>query len=497
MDTIDSDRLRDDLASQIDGDLLLDNLSRSLYATDASPFEVVPAGVVRPKHERDAQSLVKYAAEHSISLVPRGAGTASAGAALGPGLVVDFARYMNEIREVGPDWIRVEPGVTWADIDRVLAPAGRRLPIESADAPTATIGGLIATSTGGPRLSLFGYPHRHMISARCLIDSGDVVDLAAVPRTPPMDLPDRFRRLHRAATELLDRYSITIATERSRMAATRCGYRLDALTPETLDYLKLLAGSEGTLALFTELTVRTQARPGGRAVVLIGYESIDAALSATQDLALHGPTACVLLDHRLLSLIRVRTELLGRAVPAETGAALAVEFEADTQAEARDRVLATADNVRPPIGWVRWAVAGVTTEDADRLWSLVDAAMPSLADLRGGPPAARGVDDVGVPPPRLIAFIPQVQEILRRHDATAAFLVYPLDGHVHVRPFLDPGEPEDAARLWAIAEEVNCVALELGGTISKRHGTGLARTPWVEKEFPSLLPVFREAQDDF
>jgi Fe-S oxidoreductase len=336
-----------------------------------------------------------------------------------------------------------------------------------------------------------------VVSARCLIDSGEIVDLGRVPRTPPVDLPDRFRRLHRATTELLDRYSAMITTERARMAATRCGYRLDALTPEYLDYPKLLTGSEGTLALFTELTLRTETRPGGRAVVLIGYESIEAALSATQDLAMHAPTACILLDHRLLSLVGARTELLGRAVPTEAGAALAVEFEANTQTEARDCVLATAENVRPPIGWARWAVAGVTTEDADRLWSVVDAALSSLADLRGGPPAVRGIDDVGVPCNRLSEFVPKVQEILRRRDTTAAFMIHPLDGHVHVRPFLNLAKSEDAARLWAIAEEVNNAALELGGTISVRLGTGMARTPWVEKEFPSLMPIFRELKTIF
>jgi FAD/FMN-containing dehydrogenase len=114
MNAIDIGRLRDDLAGLLEGDLLLDDLNRALHATDASPFEVRPLGVVRPKHEGDVQAVLGYAAEHGIPLTARGGGTGTAGAALGPGLVIDFARYMHAIREVGRDWVRVQPGVTWA-----------------------------------------------------------------------------------------------------------------------------------------------------------------------------------------------------------------------------------------------------------------------------------------------------------------------------------------------------------------------------------------------
>jgi FAD/FMN-containing dehydrogenase len=142
-------------------------------------------------------------------------------------------------------------------------------------------------------------------------------------------------------------------------------------------------------------------------------------------------------------------------------------------------------------------VPAFAPEEINRLWGLVDAALPSLSTLRGGPPAVTGLEDLGVPPADLSAFLTRVQGVLQRHETTAAFLVHASAGQVELRPFLDPADPADAARLWAIAEDVYALALELGGTISARHGTGLARTPWVAKQYPQLTPVFRELKTIF
>src|SRR5437660_5845513 len=110
MDEPPRERIQDDLKGLIKGELLFDELSRTLYSTDASIFQVRPAGVVVPRDEEDVQALVRYAAEHGVSLVPRGAGTGLAGEALGPGLVVDLSRYFRDILEVGGDTARAQSG---------------------------------------------------------------------------------------------------------------------------------------------------------------------------------------------------------------------------------------------------------------------------------------------------------------------------------------------------------------------------------------------------
>ncbi|HEY1378465.1 MAG TPA: FAD-linked oxidase C-terminal domain-containing protein [Gemmataceae bacterium] len=497
MDPADRDRLRDDLAAALDGELLLDDLRRGLYATDASLFEVPPLAVVRPRSEADVQAVVRYAAEHQLPVTARGAGTGTAGAALGPGLVLDFSRFLHDIVAVGPDTVRVRTGATWERVAARLARDGRRLTVEPAGAATSTLGGIVAANAAGPRAARLGYPRDQVVAVRAVLDSGDAVDFTPLPQTPPPDAPARLAAIHRATVALLDRNAEAIVAERPRTPFNRCGYLLhDVLTADALDYPRLLAGTEGTLALFTEVTLRTEPLPGGRGVALFACGDLHAALKAVGRVLPRRPAACELLDGRLLSLVRARGGELVRLLPAHAGAALLVEFEADSGEDARRQTLDLIDGlVREHLALL--AVPALAPDEARRVWALVDAALPGLETLRGGPPAVTGVEDVGVPPAELPAFLTRVQDVLQRHETTAAMLVHAAAGQVHLRPFLDPAIPADAARLWAIAEDTYALALELGGTVSGRHGTGLARTPWVAKQYPRLATVFRDLKTIF
>jgi FAD/FMN-containing dehydrogenase/Fe-S oxidoreductase len=497
MDPSQRDRLRDDLRGALDGEILLDDLQCDLYATDGSLFEVRPLAVVRPRNEADVQTIVRYAAEHQVPITARGAGTGTAGAALGPGVIVDFSRFLNDIVTVGGDTIRAQAGASWERVAARLARDGRRLTVEPAGAAPSTLGGIVAANAAGPRVARLGYPRDQVMAVRAVLDSGDAVELTATPRLSPPAAPGRFQIIHRSTASLLDRHAETIGAERPRTPFNRCGYLLqDVLTADALDYPRLLAGSEGTLALFTEVTLRTKPIPAGRGVVLFACADLNAALAAVARLLPRRPAACELLDGRLLSLVRARGGETGRLVPAHAGAALLVEFEADAPEMTRRETLdAIHELVRDDLAIL--AVPGFAAQEADRLWDLVAVALPSLETLRGWPPAVTGVEDVAVLPAELPAFLGRVQEVLRRHETTAATLVHATAGQVHLRPFLDPTVDADSAKLWAIAEDLYAVALEMGGTISGRHGTGLARTPWIAKQFPRLVSVFRELKTIF
>ena len=139
------ERVRDDLRGIVRGDLLFDELSRTLYSTDASIFQIEPLGVIAPRDEEDLQAIVKYAASQKIPLVARGAGTGLAGEALGDGLILDLSRHFREIVELGPDWVRVQPGVVLQQLNEKLARSGRRFAPDPSNAATCTLGGMLAT----------------------------------------------------------------------------------------------------------------------------------------------------------------------------------------------------------------------------------------------------------------------------------------------------------------------------------------------------------------
>jgi FAD/FMN-containing dehydrogenase/Fe-S oxidoreductase len=493
-------RVRDDLHGFFKGEILFDELARALYSTDASIFQVRPIGVAVPRDEEDVQALVRYAHEHEVPLIPRGAGTGVAGEALGAGLVVDLSRNFRQIVEVQGDQVRVQPGVTLAALQQRLAHVGRRFAPDPASGAVCTIGGMLANDASGARALRHGYTRDHVAALRAVLDNGEAVALGLERVPQPTDAqPTHLHDILTALAVLLDQNRELIEQHRPRTPFDRCGYRLaGVMRDEMIDLPRLLVGSEGTLALFTEATLRTVPLPGGQSVALVGFASLDDALRAAQLAQGTGPAACELLDRRLLSLVR-GSDTGGAAalIPGAIEAVLLVEYEADSPAEAAR----AADNLVEQLrGGERLAMHAITAcepEAHDRLWQLREVALPSLYGLKGGAQPLPLVEDVGVPVEALPEYLRRVQEILQQHQTTASFLIHAGTGQVHTRPFLDLRQPEHVARLWDLAEQIHALALELGGTISTQHGTGLARTPWVARQFGPLFPLLRQVKAIF
>lgn len=492
-------RVRDDLHGFFKGELLFDDLTRSLYSTDASIFQVTPAGVVRPRDEEDVQALVRYAHENNVPLSARGAGTGVAGESLGNGLLVDLSQHFRGIVEVGSDSVRVQPGVTYAALQRRLAEIGRRFAPDTAST-VCTLGGMLATDASGAHAIKHGYTHDHVTGLRIVLDNGDAVNVARERVPQPGDaVSSHFHDILTTLGVLLEPHEELIRASRPRTAFDRCGYRLhDVLVDGTLDLPRLLVGSEGTLALFTEATLRTIPLPGGRSVVLLGFRRVEDALRAAQLTVPTGPAACELMDRRLLSLARGSDAgKIGALVSPVAEAVLLVEYEADSPAEAQRRADELAAQFLHGERLALHAVAASDPQEYERLWQLRDVALPSLYSLKGGAQPLPFVEDVGVPVEAMNDFLRCAQEVLREHETTASFLIHAGSGQIHTRPFLDLQRPEDTSKLSAIAEKVHRLALDLGGTVSTQHGTGLARTAWVARQAGPLYPLYREVKAIF
>jgi FAD/FMN-containing dehydrogenase/Fe-S oxidoreductase len=493
------ERILDDLKGVLKGELLFDELSRALYSTDASIFQVEPLGVVVPQDEEDVQALVRYAGEHQLALVPRGAGTGLAGEALGSGLIVDLSRHFRSVIEIGDDTVRVQPGIVYRDLNARLAQLGRRFAPDPTSGVQCTIGGMLATNASGAHALRHGYTRDHVHRLRVVLDNGDAVwaGIESLPAGGSVQ-SERWPNIIQQVSHLLDQHADLIAVCRPRTKFNRCGYLLhDVRRNNGLDLARLLVGSEGTLGLFTEATLRTIPLAGGRSVVLLGFDSLDRALQAAQRSRPSQPAACELIDRRLLTLARGRGADLRALIPSEGEAVLLMEYEADSPAEARTMARDAANQLGRTETGILYTVTATAPDEIERLWSLRESVLPSLYGLRAGPQPVACVEDVGVPPEELPTYLRRVQEILQRHETTASFLVHAATGQVHTRPFLNLQRPEDSARLWALAEEIHGLALELGGTVSTQHGTGLARTPWVARQFGQLYPVLRELKTIF
>lgn len=489
---LDEKQFADDLRGLFRGALYVDALTRGLYATDASAFEVAPLAVAVPEDAADVAALVRYCFEHNLPVIPRGAGTGLAGESLGPAVVLDLSVNFRRVLAVGADTVTAEAGVTCAALNAALAPHGRRFAPDPASAATCTVGGMVATNASGGNAFRHGYTRDHVTALDVVLDDGSAAAFGAEAKNVS---GERAGQITHAVTELLTTHRDRVA--RPRLRFDRCGYQLhDVLTDRGLDLARLLVGSEGTLAVVTTATLRTVPLPGGTAVALLGFPTLDAAVRAGLDLRALDPVACDLLDKRLLSLTRISGDGVG-PIPPAVGAALVVTFEADTEREAAERAWGAVEALRRSHVMRVLAEPTGSPEGVARVRGVRAAAVAGLQSLGRGPRPLAFIEDVGVPADALPEYLAGVQDVLKRSEVSASFLVHALTGQVHTRPLVDLDDPADRVKLWPLAEAVHALALALGGTVSTQHGVGLARTPWVERQAGALYPVFRELKRVF
>ncbi len=493
----DPQQITDDLRGEFRGVLHFDALTRGLYSTDASPFQVTPLAVAIPEDAADVAALVRYCFNHNIPIIPRGAGTGLAGESLGPAILLDLSVRLKQILKITADTVTAEPGVTCAALNAELAKHGRRFAPDPASAATCTIGGMVATNASGSNAFRYGYTQDHVLGLDVVWDSGTADSIGELKTNG--EQAERTQAITTATSTLLRAHVETIARNAARAKFDRCGYQLhNALMGEQTNLTKLLVGSEGTLGIVTAVRLRTVPLPGGTCLTLLGFPTLDAAVRASRDIRQFDPVGCDLLDRRLLSITR-RTgtgEGVGQ-IPTSVGAALMIKFEANTEREAAERAWGLVEKLRQSHLLLILAEPTRSPEGIARVQGIREAAVAGLYALSRGPRPVAFIEDVGVPVDALPEFLGGVQSILKRSELSASFLIHTLLGQVHTRPLIDLENPTDRAKLWPVAESVHALAISLGGTVSTQHGTGIARTPWVERQVGPLYPVFREIKRIF
>ncbi len=262
--------------------------------------------MIRPRTLADVVACVEYAAENHLPVFPRGAGTGLAGESLGPGLVLDFSRYMRRVLDVQSDRVRIQPGVVHANLNEFLRPMGRHFGPDPAMSSVTTMGSVIAIDAGGSHWLKYGSARANVLSLQIVLADGQVLEVGRESIDDNRSDPTSRRgQLVWRLVDLLTREAQTIRDHQPQSLVNRCGYHLaDVLGDEYLDLGQLLAGSEGTLALITEATVATQPLPKHRGVALLLFDRLESAAKAVMEILPLEPSACDLMDRRHLSLAR-------------------------------------------------------------------------------------------------------------------------------------------------------------------------------------------------
>jgi FAD/FMN-containing dehydrogenase/Fe-S oxidoreductase len=492
-------RIHDDLRGMLKGELLFHPLERAPYALDASLYEIEPLGVVVPRTEADVVTVVRYAAEHAIPIHARGGGSGQAGGALGSGLIIDFSRHFRRVVAVNSDSVVVQPGMVLDVLNAQLAPLGRRIGPDPSGSNSATIGGLIAQNAAGPRSLRWGPFREHVLQLRVVFANSETAVLEREPWPAFGDEPADFKGLVvRKLGALVRRNAETISRRAAKVGWESAGYPLgETSTASGIDLAKFLAGSEGTLALFTEATLRTVPIPSAQAVMLLPFTSIIDAAAAVVPCLEHEPSLCDLFDWRTLRLVRDALPQFREWVPEAAESALVVEFEGDSHGSVHDRAT-TLSAILSRSGLLAGHPVVVTRRvECEALLGLRESAEPLLMRMRGRARPVPFLEGLSVPPQALPEFLQRLQNILKQFDVSWTLDAYAGLGRLHMRPLLDLADLVDAAKLEPLAAQVFDAALDAGGAIAAENGYGLVRTQFVRKQIAELFQVAREVKDAF
>ena len=501
-------RITEDLAGLFRGELRCDSLTTAMYACDASLYQIEPIGVAFPRDREDVEVLAKYALSTHLQLIPRGAGTGVAGSAIGHGLIVDFSRHMRSIEQIGEDTVRVQPGVVLERLNHELREEGRYFAPDPSNVNVTTIGGMLGVDAAGSHSLRVGSTRHHVQSLELVLAGGERFEARrewlAFRRAGDYFEPEvgeasvRKRLIVSRLAKLLTDHKQLIRDRQPTGVRNSCGYYLrSVLDEERLNLPRLLVGSEGTLGLFTAATLHTSELPAYRGVVLLLFGELSAAVRAVQVIVPQQPSACDLMDRRVLSLACERNSAFRALVSPAAEAALLVEQTGYNDRQVRDRLRMVVEAVRGVEPTVSVAADAYTPDDADFLWSLPNSIVSLLTRLTGQTRPLPFVEDIAVPSEALDDFLVQAQRVFQKHDVTATLYAHAGAGQLHLRPFLPPPTPHNVDAMESLAADLYDVVFKMGGSISGEHGDGLSRTRFVRNQYGPLYSVFQQIKEIF
>lgn len=473
--------------------LFVDDLTRQLYATDASIYQVTPRGVAFPRSLEETAAVMEAAGAADIPMIPRGAGSGLSGGALGDALILDLSRYNRSITDFNREarTVRVGAGVVLDQLNAFLKPYGLTFGPDVATSSRATLGGMIANDSSGARAPLYGTTLQHVVSVEAVLPDGRPVVLSAESGDMRDRLDDTRQRVLNQRQEIETRFHKDIC---KRWPGYGLAPYLRSLEAGPGNPAKLVGGSEGTLCTVVAATLRLVVPPPETGLVLLFFDSVEAAMAASAALLDLEPASIECIDDLLFNQTRGQRAFAASRALLELEekpcrAILLVEFYDHQQ----DKVAAV---LRQGLG-TRHHVCE-TDHEKELVWYLRKAGLSLLTGCPGPAKPTAGIEDVAVPARQLPAYVTALRGVLGRLGLEASFYGHAASGLLHVRPVLDLHTARDIRRFRELADEVSALTKQYRGSLTAEHGVGMNRTEYVADQVgPELLETMRLIKKGF
>ena len=481
------------------GEVRFDAVTRGIYSTDASHYQIEPLGVVFPRSTEDVQAVLEIARERGVPVLPRGGGTSQCGQTIGRAIVLDCSRHLTEItlgdvegrrsedrsQDASSDGlggpgphIEVQPGVVLDRLNALLKSEGLWFPVDPSTGSRATLGGMAGNNSAGARSIRYGMMADNVDAMELVLPDGRRLWVGSGGEEETV-MPRELAALR----AVYAREAEEIEARAPRTMRNVAGYGLDRLRPDRENLARLLVGSEGTLAFFSRLRLRLSPLPRTRVLGVCHFEDLFGALDAVQHLVDLGPTAVELVDAHVLRLAAERPDFrdaMRSFVRGSPGALLLVEFASPREdADLRGHLDELRDRLAD-LGYPGGVVFAETPAAQAAVWSVRKAGLNIVMSMAGPRKPISFIEDCAVPLEHLAEYARRVDEVFARHGTEGTWYAHASVGCLHVRPALNLKDPDDVGLVRAIAEETHEVVREYRGTHSGEHGDGILRSEFLE-----------------
>ncbi|MBN1926910.1 MAG: FAD-binding protein [Prolixibacteraceae bacterium] len=485
------------LSKQLDGELHFDQISKILFATDASAYREIPQAVVFPASRNDIKTLINFARENKTSLIPRGAGTSLAGQVVGKGIVVDISKYLNKIIEVNKEekWVRVEPGVVLSELNLELKKYGLMVGPETSTANRCTMGGMLGNNSCGLHSLVHGSIRDHILEVEAILSDGSDATFSPIDtkafheKLKGSTLENNlYRFIHQVLSDEENRLEISTQYPDPSVPRRNNGYALDIISsmqpfnPDggKFNFSKLIAGSEGTLAFVTEMKLGlVPLPPSEKALICIHFSKLEDVFKANLIGLKHNPSAIELMDKTILDLTRGNIGLRHNRffINGEPEAILIIEL----WGESKEEIISQSELIETEM---RSAGFGydfplIWGADIQRVWALRTAGLGVLSNVPGDAKSVSVVEDTAVPVEQLPGYMADFQKMLDKYSLKAVYHAHIATGELHLRPVLNLKDPRDVELFRTVARETAALVKKYNGSLSGEHGDGRLRGEFI------------------
>jgi FAD/FMN-containing dehydrogenase/Fe-S oxidoreductase len=498
------------LKAHVAGDVLFDPFSRGRYATDASHYQMMPAGVVVPRSMDDAVAALAIAREEGVPVTARGGGTSQCGQTVNSGLIVDGSKTLNRILSLNVEdkKVTVEPGIVLDELNRQLKKHGLWFPVDVSTASRATIGGMTANNSCGGRSIRYGTMRENVLAIDAMLADGAKLHLGEV--SPDLsDVGASERPLAEKLLAIGAREAAEVELRFPKVHRRVGGYNIDALNPRNnrINLAHVLVGSEGTLAYSTAITLQLSPVLGKRALGVCHFGSFHGAMDAAQHLVTLKPIAVELVDDTMLglaaeiSMFHATLEAMLRGKPQ---AILLVEFDSGEEENAR-RMQQLAQ-MMGDLGFdfrhegAKWGGVVEVYDPAlqNAITELRKSGLNIMMSMKDQRKPISFVEDCAVPLEHLAEYTARLTECFERHGTRGTWYAHASEGCLHVRPVLNLRLEKDVQAMRAIAEEAFEMVRQYKGSHSGEHGDGIVRSEFHEEMFGHrMVKAFEDVKDVF